>query len=55
MTLIKTVRKFQLPKETITNRIRFMPLTGTIRETWKNGGHCGQILKLIFIKRTAMR
>ena len=55
MTLIKTVRKSRQRKGTIINRIKSTQLIGTIRETWKNGGHCGRILKLIFIKRMDMR
>ena len=35
MSLTKTVRKSRQRKGTIINRIRYMPLTGTIRETWK--------------------
>ena len=35
MTLIKTVRKSRQRKGTIINRIKYMPLTGTIRGTWK--------------------
>ncbi len=55
MNLTKTVRKFRQRKGTIINHIKYTPLTGTIREMWKNGGHCGRILKQIFIKRTDMR
>ena len=55
MTLIKTVRKSPQRKEMIISHIRFTLLIGTTGETWKNGVHCGQILKLNFIRRTAMR
>ena len=47
--------EYLLGEKLNVSKEQLMPLIGTIRETWKNGGHCGQILKLIFIKRTAMR
>lgn len=47
--------EYLLREKLNVSKEQLMPLIGTIRETWKNGGHCGQILKLIFIKRTAMR
>lgn len=53
--MTKTVRKSRQRKGTIINRIKYMQLTGTISATWKNGGHCGRILKLIFTERTDMR